>query len=166
MPNSNRFVRESLVVGLIGYATVAVFYAVFDVLAARGTLYTVNLLGRTVFRGLRDPSVLRMPVQTDMTAIFLFNGLHLVASLAIGFVVCWLVLQAETSHVWGRPALLTIVAGFFVTIFGIGMLSSPIRNMLPWWSVVAANALAVVVAASYLLRHHPTLFHRRPVSMA
>ena len=35
------------------------FYAAFDVLAARGTLYTVNLLGMAVFKGLRDPSVLR-----------------------------------------------------------------------------------------------------------
>jgi hypothetical protein len=53
-----------------------------------------------------------------------------------------------------------IAAGFFVTIFGIGMVSSPFKALLPWWSVVLANVLAVVVAGAYLLGRHPGLARR------
>jgi hypothetical protein len=54
MVPASRTMREGIVVGLIAYASVAVFYSAFDLLAARGTLYTVDLLGKAVFRGLRD----------------------------------------------------------------------------------------------------------------
>jgi len=37
------------VVGLIAYAAVALFYSGFDWLAARGTLYTVDLLGKALW---------------------------------------------------------------------------------------------------------------------
>jgi hypothetical protein len=157
---SNRGLREGIVLGLIGYAAVAVFYAIFDVLAARGSLYTVNLLGLAVFKGLRDPSVLQLPVAFDGAAIGLFNGLHLIVALGIGFVVSWLVSQVEGPPAQARLALLSIGAGFLVTIFAIGMLSSPIRALLPWWSVVVANVLAVVVGGAYLLRRHPGLLSR------
>ena len=59
MATVGRTIRQGVIVGLIAFASVAMFYAAFDVLAARGTLYTVNLLGMAVFKGLRDPSVLR-----------------------------------------------------------------------------------------------------------
>ena len=81
---ANRAMRQGIVVGLIAYASVAVFYSIFDFLAARGVLYTVNLLGKAVFRGLRDPGVLGVPIRLDPTAIFWYNALHFVISLAIG----------------------------------------------------------------------------------
>ena len=160
MTVENRTAREGLVVGLSGYAAVAGFYAAFDLLAARGPMFTVNLLGRAVFRGLRDPAVLQLPVAADAAAIAMYTALHLVVSLAIGFVVAWLVSQAEGPPSQARLALLSIVAGFFVTVFGIGMISAPIQALLPWSSVVLANLLAVSLAGAYLLRRHPGLLAR------
>lgn len=160
MPMSTRTLREGFVIGCIGYAAVALFYAAFDFLAARGFLYTVNLLGNAVFRGLRDPSVLTTPVAIDATAVVLYTILHLVVALAIGVVVAWLVAQLEGPPAQARLAMLVIVSGFFVTIFGIGMVSSPIKALLPWWSIVLANVFAVVVAGGYLLRQHPGLLGR------
>jgi hypothetical protein len=155
MTQANRVVREGVVVGLIGTATVALFYAVFDALAARGLLFTPNLLGRVVFDGLRDPSVLVGPVAMEPTAIVLYSLLHLVTSLAIGLVVAWLVSQLEGPPAQARLAALLIIAGFFVTIFGIGLAMSPVKAVLPWWSVVVANVLAVVVGGAYVVRRHP-----------
>jgi hypothetical protein len=160
MGMSNRTLKEGVVLGLIGYAVVAAFYAVFDVLAARGFLYTVNVLGKAVFRGLRDPAVLAMPLAVDMGAVVFYTLLHLVVSLAIGFVVAWLAGQLEGPPAQARLAALVIMAGFFVTIFGIGMVSGPIRELLPWWSVVLANAMAVVLGGAYLLTGHPGLLKR------
>ena len=153
-------VRDGLVVGLIGYASVALFYSGFDVLAARDTLYTVDLLGKAVFRGLRDPGVLLFPLPLDGTAIFLYNAFHLVMAVVIGLVVTALASDAERHPGRARLVMFTLIAGFVVTIAIVGLLTAPMRPVLPWWSIVVANALAVVVAGLYLVRQRPLLWHR------
>lgn len=160
MATSDNTVRIGLVVGLLAYAAVAIFYSVFDLLAARGTLYTVNLLGRSVFGGLRDVGVLQLPVRLEPAAIIAYNGLHLAISLVIGLIVVGLVARAERHPANARLVLAVIVTGFFITIFAVGWLSTPIRPVLPWWSIVAANVLAVVTAAAYLLRVQPGVGRR------
>jgi len=150
-------VHDGLVIGLIAYASVALFYAGFDFLAARGPLYTVDLLGKAVFRGLRDPSVLQQHIDPDQAAIFWYNGLHLVLSLAIGQVVAHLVQRADARPKQGRLMLGVMVLGFVVTVLAVGFLTASMRPLLPWWSIVVANGLAVVVAGSYLARRHPGL---------
>ncbi len=160
MAPENRTMREGLGVGLIAYASVAVFYSAFDLLAARGTLYTVDLLGKAVFRGLNDPAVLQMPIDIDWTAMALYNGLHLLISLAIGLFVTWLVEHADRHPSRKTLVLLTILAGYAVTVLAVGLLSGPIRTVLPWWSIVVVNALAMLTAGSYLLRKRPGLVQR------
>lgn len=155
MPARIRPVREGLVIGLIAYGAVALFYAAFDLFAARGPLYTVNLLGRAVFRGLRDPSVLQVPVAFDVGAMFWYNALHLALSLAIGLIVMQLVARGERRPAEAGLMRLLIIAGFVGTILVVGWLSAPIRPVLPWWSIVVANSLAVLLAGGYHLARHP-----------
>jgi len=162
--STNHTARDGLIVGLIGFVSVAVFYAVFDVLAARGSLYTVDLLGKSVFRGLRDTSVLGLPMQLDMTAIALYSGLHLVLSLVIGQIVTGVVGFAERQPARAALALLVIIAGFVVTIFAVGVLTVPIRPLLPWWSIVVANMFAVLFAGAYLIRKRPGTWSRLVLS--
>lgn len=160
MTNADRTWREGIIVGLIAYVAVAVFYWAFDFLAARGTLYTVNVLGLAVFRGLRDPGVLTLPAAPDMTAIFWYNGLHLALSLAIGLIVTRLLAHAEANPPQARSVLFVIVAGFLVTVLGVGYLSAPLRPVLPWWSIVVANTLATAAASVYVMRRHPGIAAR------
>ena len=160
MSSTGRTIREGIVVGFIGYAAVAVFYTIFDLLAARNTFYTVNLLGRAVFRGLRDPDVLMFPVARDTTAIIWYNALHLVIALIIGLVVTTLIGNAEQHPSRRLGVLLVIVAGFVVTIIGVGMLTATMRPVLPWWSIVVANTLAVILAGTYLMQKRPGLERR------
>lgn len=164
MARSSRQIRDGLIVGLIAYAAVAVFYAAFDFLASRGTLYTVNLLGLAMFRGLRDASNLGMPIGIDPVAIALYNGVHLALSVAIGLLVSWFVEHAEEQPMTAQVMLLWIVSGFVVTIAGVGFLSIPIRPVLPWWSIMVANGLAVLLAGLYLSRRHPEFLSRMTVT--
>lgn len=157
---SRRTLQDGLIVGLIAYAAVAVFYGAFDLLAARGSLYTVDLLGKAVFRGLRDPAVLQFPLQPDLTSIFLYNALHLVLSLAIGVIVTTLVDAAEQYPARSRLILGAIVAGFLVTVAFVSMATESLRPLLPLWSIVFANAFASMVAGIYLLRRRPGLLRR------
>jgi hypothetical protein len=150
-----RFIRDGLAVGFIAYVAVAAFYGVFDLLASRGALYTVDLLGKAVFRDLRDPSVLQFPVTLDPAAIFWYNTFHLVVSLAIGVAVTVLVIVAERRPPVAPLVMSVIVAAFVVLVVTVGILTTPIRSLLPWWSIVAANVLAAVAAGVLLLRRHP-----------
>ena len=158
MVPTSRPIREGLIVGVIGYASVAVFYSAFDLLAARGSLHTVNMLGKCVFRGLRNPAVLGLPMQVDLTATALYNGFHLLMSLVIGLIVTGLVKYSNRGPSQARMALFTIVAGFVVTIITVGQLTNSIRPLLPWWSIVVANVFAVLLPSVYLLRKHPALW--------
>jgi hypothetical protein len=148
------------VVGLIAYAAVAAFYSLFDLLAARGTFYTVNILGRVVFRGVRDAAVLQAPAPIDGGAVFAYDGVHLVLSLLIGVVVVQLASTGERNSALARPMVLVIVGGFVLTIFAMAVLSTPIRPLLPLWSIVLANSLAVVLAGAWLVSRRPGLVGR------
>lgn len=150
-----RTARDGVVVGLIAYFAVALFYAVFDFLAGRGFVYTVDMLGKAVFRGVRDPGILMFPAAPDLEAMLWYNLLHLVAALVIGLVVMALVDHAERRPDHAGGVLFTLVAGFVVTVAAVGWLSAPIRPVLPWWSIVTANSLAVVTAAVYVVRRRP-----------
>lgn len=156
----SRTIREGLIVGGMAYLAVAAFYGVFDLLAARGVLFTVDLLGKAAFQGLRDPAVLGLPILPDFAAIVQYNALHLAVSLLIGLTVAGLVDHAERHPAHARVVSLIVMSGFVVTIVAVGLLTSPIRQLVPWWSIVMANALAVVLAGSYLLRRHPGIWGR------
>jgi hypothetical protein len=156
----SRTLRDGLVVGIIAYASVALFYSVFDLLAARGTFYTVDLLGRALFKGLRDPAVLMFPLERDITAILLYNAFHLVVSLGIGLIVVSLVEQAERYPQQAPLVLIMIVVGGVLTVFGVGYLTESVRPLLPWWSILVANVLAALLAGVYLVRRRPGVWDR------
>ena len=143
--------RHGLIVGLIAYATVAAFYSGLDVLAARGPLFTVDMLGKAVFRELRDPAVLLFPRELDLFAILLYNGLHLAVALSIGLLTTALVGHAKQHP--GRASLIltALVAGGVVTVAAVVSLARPMRPVLPWWSVGVANAWSAGLAGVYLL---------------
>jgi Na+-translocating ferredoxin:NAD+ oxidoreductase RnfD subunit len=90
----------------------------------------------------------------------LCNGLHLLISLASRFIVTGLVAQAERRPARAHLVGLAIVMGFVVSIIGVGLLTSQVRPVLPWWSIVLANALAVVLAGSYVVHRHPGFWRR------
>jgi protein-S-isoprenylcysteine O-methyltransferase Ste14 len=118
------------------------------------------VLGRAVFRGLRDPSVLQFPVDIDRGAILAYNALHLTVAMAIGFVVAVLIVFGEQNAPQRRLVRFMIGAGYVVTVAMVGLLTAPMRDLLPWWSIIVANAMAVVWAGAYLLAKHPGLWQR------
>lgn len=155
MASDSRTVRDGVAMGLIAYVGVAVFYTGFDILAVREPLYTVDLLGKVAFRGVRDAAVAGTPFQPDHAAIFLYNGLHLVLSLTLGLGVAWLVGRAERHVEDAYVCLFALVGGFAAIILAAGVITSPVRPLLPYWSIVSANVYASALAALYLLWRRP-----------
>jgi len=157
MPADTHPWRAGLAVGLLGYAAVAAFYALFDVVAARGTLFTVNMLSRSLFLGAPDPSLLQFPVDNWLAGIFWYNAVHLVISLGVGLFVVGLLEHVRRRPARAAVAMATIVAGYIVTIVVVGLLSRTIRPVLPWWSIVVVNSGAAALGGAYLLRRRPAL---------
>jgi hypothetical protein len=160
MDGEGRTVRDGVIVGFIGSAAVALFYSAFDFLASRGTMYTVNLLGKAVFRGLRDPSVLMFPLELDAGAIVRYNALHFVVAMVIGIVVTAMISTADRNPSRRRIVRVLIVAGLVITVVIVAALTTPIRPLLPMWSIVAANVLAMLLAGLYLVWRRPGLWNR------
>jgi hypothetical protein len=160
MQTKSRWMRDGISVGLVAYLAVAVFYSAFDLLASRGAFFTVNLLGRAVFRGLRDPAVLQFPVALDISAAFWYNAVHLAVSLGIGLVVMGLVEQAEREPDQAHTISAIIAGGFLATVFGALLVTEAMRALVPWWSVVVANGIATVGGAAYLTVKRPGIWRR------
>lgn len=118
---------------------VAVFFTVFDLLAARGPAFTLNLLGKMVFSGVRDPAILLLPIAPDMVAMVAYNFLHLFPSLTVGLFVAWLMARGEDRPRLGFPVFIVLVAGYLVTIVGITMFAGDVAQLLPWWTIVTGN---------------------------
>jgi hypothetical protein len=164
MSTSTRWAREGCLIGGLAFVAVAAFYGIFDLVGGRGLLYTVNQLGLVLLRGPGEITAAGSAWPIYPTAIAAYSVIHLLASLAVGVVVCRLVHEAELRPMQAQVALLFIVAGFAGTIALVGLVSVPIREVLPWWSIVAANAIAVLVAGTVMLRRHPSFLRDMTVN--
>lgn len=158
MASDNRTLRDGLAMGLIAYVGVAVFYTGFDILAVREPLYTVDLLGKVAFRGVRDAAVAGTPFQPDHAAIFLYNGLHLMLSLTLGLAVAWLIEHAERHAENAYLCLFALVGGFLAIVVVAGVVTAPVRALLPQWSILSANLYAATLSGLYLLWRRPSVW--------
>jgi hypothetical protein len=151
--SSNRITfRHGLIVGLIAYISVCALYTTLDVLAARGAFFTVDVLGKAVFRGLRDPAALMFPYQLDAVAILGYNAVHLALTCGVGLLVIALVRRPRRHPVQAPPLLTAFLAGAVVTTAAATSSAVSVPAVLPWWSIVVANLSAAALAGAYLLR--------------
>ncbi len=145
-------VREGVVGGIIGAATVAVWFVVYDTATDR-PLYTPALLGAAVLKGLRDPSALHIS-----TAVVLgYSVLHVTAFILFGILAAVLLALAERE-----PMLLlgvfVLFTCFEVFFFGAVMLVDQALLMsLGWWTIFVANILAATAMLAYFLPRHRQL---------
>lgn len=152
--------REGLMLGLIAFIVVAAFYNGYDLVAARGPFHTVNLLGRALFHGVRDAARPAGAVPLDTRLIEGYNALHLALSLGIGAVVMWLVGRADRDAAHRPLFLFLVVGGYVATIATVAWVSAPIRDVLPLWTIIAANTLAVAAGAAYVAHRRPGIIRR------
>jgi len=152
-PERERLLSEGLVAGLLGYATIALFFGVLHLLTGQSLFHTATALG--------DSFVSHQSVVVGGTAagsVLAFNGIHLLAFLLFGLIAAWLVSRAETNPGFLYLMLFLGLAGFFYSLSGFLGFSID-RPLAPSWVAVAmANLLAGLLMAAYLLRAHPGLW--------
>jgi hypothetical protein len=144
--------REGVIGGLLGAATVAVWFLVFD--TARGKPFlTPSLLGSAVFAGIRDPT----GVEPALGPILGYTLLHGLAFLAFGVVAAALIDASEREP----KVFIAVVILFacFETFFlgALGALAQSMVGAVVWWSILIGNMLAAVVMLWYWFVGHRAL---------
>jgi hypothetical protein len=150
-----RLYQDGIVAGIIGAATVAVWFLILDTLNGR-PLHTPTVLGVALFRRGTDLATLSAhPVALDMVLMFtwvhgmVFAGLGGLASRLLGMV------ERHPSAGFG-VVLLFVIFEFGFTVAAT-LFAEPVLKVLTWPAVLVANLLAAAAMAGYFRLRHPTL---------
>ncbi len=144
--------REGVVAGLLGAATVALWFLIYD--AWRGQpFFTPALLGTAIFYGVTGPA----SVQIAAGPVIGYTIVHVLAFIGFGIVAaCMMVASERESAIF--IAFVTLFGVFEVFFFVVlRTLSQEMLGALGWWAVLAGNFLASIGMLCFLVRGHPEL---------
>jgi hypothetical protein len=147
--------QEGLVAGLLGAATIAIWFLVLDTVRGR-PFYTPSLLGRALFQ--RDAlvdSLITQPISGEM--VLIYTWVHGLTFCVIGGVAAQLIALAERRPNAGFGVLLFFVFFGFGFIAVAMLVAEPVLHALTWPAILAGNLLAAAVMSGYFRRQHPTL---------
>lgn len=149
-----RLYQEGMIAGVIGAATVALWFLLLDSAAGR-PLYTPTVLGTAIFRraALASPETLSV----SMEMVLMFTWIHVLVFAALGGIASRLLAMAERNPSWGFGLLLLFVVFEFGFVAAAALIAAPVLRVIPWPSVLAANLLAAAAMSAYFWRRHPQL---------
>ncbi len=146
--------QEGLIAGLIGAATVALWFLILDSLSGR-PLHTPAVLGTALFRhGAPTPLTDVLP---DLEMVLMFTWVHGLVFVAIGGIVARLLALAERQPNIGFGILMLFVFFEFGFVVAAMFFAEPILRALAWPAVLVANLLAAAAMGGYFWLRHPNL---------
>lgn len=148
MNSKRQIIRDGAIAGVLGAATVALWFLLFDF--SRGRLFeTPALLAALLFHGTARVPTLPLVAEYTIVHVFAFIG------FGVGSAV---LLEAAERNRSLLPSLLSLLAAFeglFVTL--VTLLGPEFQGTLSWWSVLVGNLLATAVMVGYFFARHPQL---------
>jgi len=151
----SRLYLEGIVAGVIGAATIAIWFLILDTVNGR-PLSTPTVLGTALFRrgeGLGSPESL--PISFEM--VLLYTWVHGLVFAVIGGVASRLLQLAERNPNLGFGILLLFVVFEFGFLSVATLVEGRILQALAWQAILVGNLLAVAAMAAYFWRRHPNL---------
>ncbi len=148
--------QQGIVAGVLGAATIAVWFFLVDVVSGRPFFYTPNLLGSALFqRGavLGQPHTLAVSFET----VLFYTWVHGLVFCVIGGLASKLLALAERDIHVGFGVVLLFVFFEFGFVGAAWIFAEPILRALAWPSVLVGNLLAAAVMAVYFRRRHAGL---------
>jgi hypothetical protein len=152
LPDTSRIHQEGIVAGVIGAATVAVWFLVLDTVAGH-PLSTPTLLGATLFR--RGGAVAVPGVSLEM--VLMFTWVHGLVFVALGGIASWLLSQAERHPSFGFGVVMLFVIFQFGFMVAAMLFARPVLVALGWPAILGANLLAAATMTAYFFWRHPSL---------
>jgi len=146
--------QEGLVAGLVGAATIALWFLILDSLSGR-PLYTPTVLGTALFR--RGGTTPLSEIRPNLEMVLMFTWVHGLVFVAIGGIVARLLALAERQPSVGFGILMLFVFFEFGFIVAAMFFAEPILHALAWPAVLVANILAAAAMGGYFWLRHPNL---------
>jgi len=145
---------EGVVAGMIGAATIAIWFFIVDLYNGR-PFYTPNVLGAalSLSRTITDPAT--APISKEL--VVFYTWVHALIFCAIGGLAAKLLSLAERDLHFGFGILLLFVIFEFGFIAAALLIAEPILRALTWPAVLVGNLLAAGAMTVYFWRHHPKL---------
>jgi len=146
---------EGMIVGLLGAATIALWFLALDLFAGR-PLYTPNVLGTALFHGgagLESPEALPISFETVVS----FTWVHVLVFLLIGLAAAQMIALAERHPSFGFGLVLMFVVFQYGFLQVSMILAEPVLHALAWPQVMAGNLMAALVMSVSLWKRHPRL---------
>jgi hypothetical protein len=153
--DSTSIYKEGIIAGVLGAATVALWFLVVDMMHGR-PFYTPTVLGTALFgRGVWPATLETLPPSFEMVAMF--TWVHVLAFAVIGVVVARVIVMAERNPSLGFGFVLLFV--ILEACFTVAMMivAEPVLRALTWPAILVANILAAAVMAGYFWLRHPTM---------
>ena len=150
-------IRQGFFAGLLGFTTVAAWFAGLNLSAGRSPLFTANVLGSVL---LQEP--LDVALQSiDLTRVVVYSALHLITFLALGLIAAWLVaLAARGMQLWYVSLFVVIFVTFH--LFGaVQVFAAPVQAVLSATMIWGAGIAASIVMTAYLQWRHPEVRARQ-----
>jgi hypothetical protein len=150
-----RIYLEGLVAGLLGAATIALWFLILDTVAGR-PLMTPTILGTAMFRGgqgLSSPETL--PISFEM--VVLYTWVHALVFCVIGGLAARLLAVAERQPNAGFGILLLFVVFQFGFLVATLLFAEPVLRVVTWPAILGGNLLAALAMGMYFRRRHPNL---------
>jgi hypothetical protein len=152
---ASRIYAEGFTAGLLGAATIALWFFLLDVINGR-PFYTPTVLGTALFRGaaaLQSPETL--PISFEMVTAF--TWVHLLVFALIGGLASRLLAMVENTPNTGFGIVLLFVlfeCGFVTASVLFADTALQALGVVP---VLVGNLLAAVTMALYFRLRHPSL---------
>ncbi len=147
-----RVLLDGLVAGVLGYAAVALVFAVADLALGRALFTTPAAIGGVLFYGVRDPAAVLVSAGPVAAA----NGVHLLASVGLGMLAALVMAQTERHPQLFYLAFALVVMFFVASLMVLSAPSIFVRAAPPLIALVA-NLAGGLAAVGYLWRVHPRL---------
>jgi hypothetical protein len=148
--------RQGIEAGILGAATIAVWFFLVDLVSGRPLFYTPNVLGTAIFRhgaGLDHPQTLAISFEM----VLVYTWVHGLVFCVIGGVAARLLAIAESDVNAGFGILLLFVIFEFGFVGAALVFAESILHALTWLSVLVGNLLAAAAMTAYFWRQHADL---------
>lgn len=144
--------REGLVTGLIGAATLAAWFLVVDALGGR-PFFTPAALGSVLLSGVEAASA----VSVSAGPVLAYTLLHVTAFVLLGMLAAALAARIERFPPLAFAFVMLFVVYWTFVVFLTTMLGTWLLRELAWWSVFAGNLVAALAMGAYLWKAHPRI---------
>src|SRR5436190_24139409 len=148
--------RQGIEAGVLGAATIAIWFFLVDLISGHPLFYTPNVLGTALFRhgaGLDQPQTLAISLEM----VLVYTWVHGLVFCVIGGIAAKLLGLAERNIDVGFGILLLFVIFEFGFVGAAFIFAEPVLHALTWPAILIGNLMAAAVMAAYFSRRRPGL---------